>query len=116
MPTLMLGEGYFCTDTFEFFVGNSSNGNCPLNNPVYNTSGTIQKKCHIVIGTATLSGGGTATITLSGSAVFTNSTSYRVVVTCTNAKHAPQVVQTSGSQFTINGAGSDAVQFIAIGN
>lgn len=114
MPALFLGEEYLCTDTFELFAGTAS-GNEPITLPVYSTTGVRQQKAHIVTGIATIGGGGSVTVTLSGAAVFINATSYVCFTECTSAKHMAQAVQNSGTSFTLNGAGGDIYNFVCIG-
>jgi hypothetical protein len=81
----------------------------------YNKLGTQNTNVHIVTGQDTLAAG-TMTITLSGSAVFTSSSSYAVVATDATATNAVRVTLTSGSQFTLTGTGTDVISWIAIGN
>jgi hypothetical protein len=86
---------------------------------VYSISGAAASNPKIVTGSATIGGGGTVTITLTGSAVFSSATSYYAL--CTNmtsnaVNHGNFVTQSSGSSFIINGASGDVVNFYAIGN
>lgn len=81
----------------------------------YGTSGTQLTNCHTVLGTVTLSGG-SATVTLSGSAVFTGSSTYVCLVVDNTGTNAVKVTQTSGTSITFTGTGTDVVQFIAVGN
>lgn len=80
----------------------------------YNHSGTKQASPHIVIDTCTL--GTDCAVTLTGSAVFTSSTSYVCVVQDDTAAAATKVVQSSGSAFTITGTGTDVLRYICLGN
>lgn len=67
------------------YVGGSSSGNlactqngtnCPASTVLLDTSGTVQAGGHVVIGSFTMTGTGTHTVTFSGAAVFSSSTSY----------------------------------------
>jgi hypothetical protein len=82
---------------------------------IYNTSGVEQSGEHIVMGKATLAAG-TVTVTLSGKAVFTSSSSYVCSLADSTGLNATAVSYTSGSQFTINGVLTDQVSFVCIGN
>ena len=113
-PTLEAAEFYFATDTNEVLVG-TTGGNYLLGTPVFNAAGTRQASCHIVKGTVSLVGG-TATVTLVGVAAFTSSASYTVVVTDTTNNSAVQVVQNSGTRFTLNGLTTHALNYICVGN
>lgn len=115
IPTLLVGELYFCTDTHDQFIGTTS-GNLRLTIPTYDATGTLLGNTHIVMGTVTLSGGGTATVTLAGAAAFTSATSYRCIVADRSAKRVPQVTQISGSSFSLSGSGGDVINYICIGN
>jgi hypothetical protein len=82
---------------------------------VYNISGALQSG-HVVTGSVTLSSG-TATVTLSGAAAFTSSTSYVCVATPTTAAATVTVSQASGTSFTLNSATLAAgVNFTCTGN
>jgi len=83
--------------------------------PVYNAAGTLQNAVHVVQDTVTLVGG-TATITLTGSAAFTSATSYTCTANDQTAANPVKVTQTSGSSITFDGTGTDVIRFIAIGN
>ena len=70
---------------------------------MYSTSGTLQSGAHIVIGPGTTAGGNNDfTVTFTGSAVFTSSTSYVCTANwapaSTNAAHVFQVNRISGTQ------------------
>src|SRR5208282_3567083 len=68
---------------------------------IYNHSGTQQANGHCVVDSCTL--GSTCSVTLSGAAVFTSSTSYTVVCADGTAIDACSVAQSSGSAFAITG-------------
>ncbi len=108
----------FANDGDIYLVPDSSNrltfnGNS-VSAPLYNAAGTIQQNAHIVQDTVTLSGG-TATVTLTGSAVFTNATSYTCIAMDDTGANAVKVTQTSGSSITFTGTGSDVIRYICIG-
>ncbi len=84
--------------------------------PLYNLSGTAQNTPHQVIGTATLSGG-TVTVTLSGSAIFTSSGSYVCNANDTGGSALAASTQNqSGSSFKIFGTLTDVTTYICTGN
>src|SRR5947207_1261792 len=89
------------------------NGNT-VQAPIYNSSGTIQNIAHIVQDTVTLSGG-TATVTLTGSAAFSSASSYTCVAIDETGTNAIKVTQTSGSSITFTGTGTDVIRYICIG-
>jgi hypothetical protein len=86
---------------------------------VYNSAGTLQTGSHIVRDTVAYTAG-TATVTLTGSATFTN-TNYVCSVTDLSNAGAPnsfQITRTSGSSFTINTKTnqSGTAAYICVGN
>lgn len=113
-PTLEVGESYLTTDTNEIIIG-TSGGNFLLGVPVFNAAGTRVSNPHIVSDTVTLSAGGTATVTLVGSAAFTSATSYNVVASDVTANHSLLVVKTSGTTLTFTGTGNNVINFHATG-
>jgi predicted peptidase len=90
--------------------------------PVYSTAtGTTVSTPHVVASTVALTAGipRTATVTLSGSAVFTNGTSY--VCTAQNATNTADRVQlaiTNGTTFVVTSQNNSniTVAYICIGN
>jgi hypothetical protein len=80
----------------------------------YNAAGTQQVNTHVVQDTCTL--GTNCAVTLVGSAVFTNATSYTCVCEDDSAIAACRVSQTSGSAFTITGTGTDVIRYVCIGS
>jgi hypothetical protein len=82
--------------------------------PLYSTSGTAVNSPHMVQGTATLSSGA-ATVTFSGSAAYSSSTSYICTANDTTSASAIKVSQGSGTSITLTGTGSDAAQFLCAG-
>lgn len=87
----------------------------------YGLTGTQATNSHIVIGGTTLVSGtpSTASITLTGSAVFTSSGSYKCSVTNeTTAADPLKITYTSGSQFTVTGPNTvtDGFSIVCIGN
>lgn len=117
LPTLNAGEMAFTTDTSQFWLGSSSGNKLIGPMPCYSASGALLgPSVHIVTGFVTIPSGGSATITLSGLAVFSTATSYSVFVTDNIAKRTLNVVQNSGTSFTISGGGTgDVVQYFCIG-
>lgn len=83
--------------------------------PLYSTTGTGVNAPHMVQGTVALASG-SATVTLSGSAVFTSSSSYTCTANDTTAANAVKVGQTSGTSITFTGTGTDSVQFLCAGS
>lgn len=83
--------------------------------PFYGTTGTAVNAPHMVQGSVALSAG-SATVTLSGSAVYTSSSSYTCTANDTTAANAVKVGQTSGTSITLTGTGTDTVQFMCAGN
>ncbi|WP_322055617.1 hypothetical protein [Burkholderia cenocepacia] len=83
--------------------------------PLYSTSGTGVSAPHMVQGTVALSSG-SATVTLSGSAVFSSSSTYTCTANDTTAANAVKVSQSSGSSITFTGTGTDSVQFLCAGS
>ena len=86
----------------------------PCGTPLFNTAGTPQAYPHQVIGTATLSSG-TVNVTLTGAAGFLATASYVCSANDTTAIDSVQIVQTSGTAFTLNGTSSDVIQFSCTG-
>jgi hypothetical protein len=70
---------------------------------------------HLVVGRVVLVGG-SKTITLTGSAVFTSSNSYVCTVNDETSALAVSISRTSGSEFVISGTGTNAVHYICVGN
>jgi hypothetical protein len=86
---------------------------------VYNTGGTLQTGARIVIGSGTLPSNGNLTVTLSGSAMFTSSTSYQCTATYGTGgtgTAALTITSPSSTGFTIKGDNNAAVKWICIGN
>lgn len=83
--------------------------------PLYSTSGTLVSGPHMVTGSVALAAG-TATVTLSGSAAYTSSTSYACTANDTTAAAAVKVGQTSGTSITFTGTSTDTVQFMCAGS
>lgn len=80
----------------------------------YNHSGTQITAAHIVQDSCTL--GTSCAVTLAGSAVFTNSTSYTCTGTDDTGINPVKAVQASGSSVTFTGTGTDVIQYICAGN
>lgn len=88
---------------------------------IYNAAGTLQSSPHIVEDSGTLSSASpsTATITLSGSAVFTSNTSYNCTASNkTTQTNSLKVTYTDGSHFVVTGPNTvtDAFSYICVGN
>ncbi|WP_186216299.1 transporter [Burkholderia gladioli] len=83
--------------------------------PLYSTAGAATNAPHMVKGSVALSGGA-ATITLTGAAAFSSSSSYACTAIDTTATNAVRVSQTSGTSFALSGTGTDTVQFLCTGN
>ena len=103
------------TGTNPLSVASTTPSNLESKPVVYNAAGTQQTANHIVQGTVTLAAG-TATVTLSGSAVFTSNTSYTCIGISNTSVAAVKVTQTSGSSITFTGTGTDVIRFICVGN
>jgi hypothetical protein len=80
----------------------------------YNHSGTLQTAAHIVQDSCTL--GTDCAVTLTSTAVYTNSTSYTCVCQDDTAIASCKVAQSSGSAFTITGTGTDSIRYQCVGN
>jgi hypothetical protein len=90
--------------------------------PVYNASGTLQTSAHTVIGTGTLVAG-QLTVTFTGAAVFTSSSSYVCQTTGNNSgsllASPVQAQNTSGSVVVFgndNGTDTDSFGYTCTGN
>lgn len=81
---------------------------------VANASGTPQSGSHWLFGSCRL--GLNCSITLSGSAVFTNASSYVCTAVNQTAASPVRVTQTSGTGFVITGNGTDVVGYSCVGN
>lgn len=84
-------------------------------NQVYNTGGTMQSNYHAVVGAVSLSGG-TATVTFTGAAAFTSTTTFQCMGANASNSNAFKILKVSGSQLTITGTGTDAIMFRCEGN
>lgn len=110
--------GYSDNQATQTWNINSATGNASFNNlpPVYNAAGTAQtgSKLHLVADQVTLASG-SATVTLASSAAFTSSSSFRCTATDQTGANAVKVANSSGTQFTVTGTGSDSISFICVG-
>ena len=70
--------------------------------------------CKIVTGSGVMTGG-TLTVTLTGDAIFHDSTSYTLVATDITNATAVKAVQTDGSHFNMVGTSGESVNWIAVG-
>jgi len=82
---------------------------------MYNAAGTELVGYHITTGTANLVLG-SVTVTLSGNAAFTSSSSYNCAVSDMTGVNATSLTRNSGTQFTLNGLVSDTIGYVCIGN
>lgn len=82
--------------------------------PLFNGTGTQQTVPHAVQDTCTL--GTSCSVTLTGSSVYTSSTSYTCTAQDQTAAAATKVVQSSGSAFVVTGTGVDVIRFSCVGN
>jgi hypothetical protein len=55
-------------------------------------------------------------VTLTGSAAFTSSSSYRCTANDATAANAVRVNQASGTSVTFTGTGTDVINFVCVGN
>lgn len=83
--------------------------------PLYSTGGVGVNAPHIVTGSVALSSG-SATVALSGSSVFSSTSTYACTANDTTSAAAVKVLLTSGSAFALTGTGTDTVQFICTGS
>jgi hypothetical protein len=100
-------DGYLASSDWTTFR-NSPN--------LYDTSGTVQATPHLVTGQISVTT--TATVNLSGSAVYTSSSSYVCTFANTSAyANSPEFAPQSGSQFYVENAGTTATyKYICVGN
>jgi hypothetical protein len=91
-------------------------GVAPASMPVFNTGGTAITAPHMIYATGALAGG-TLAVTLSGSAIYTSSSSYICQPQdTTTPANAVTVAYTSGTAFTLTGTGTDAIRYQCVGN
>ncbi|MFJ1251904.1 hypothetical protein [Cupriavidus sp. CuC1] len=83
--------------------------------PMYGTTGAAVNAPHMVSGSVSLSGG-SATVTLSGSAVYSGTNGYVCTANDATAANPVSVQNQSGSSVRFVGTGSDAVTFLCAGN
>lgn len=81
----------------------------------YLFNGTQFVNPKLVMGESPLTAG-SVTITLSGIAVFSSSTSYNCFTQNATAANPTRLSRISGSQFTITGTGTDSIIWMCIGN
>lgn len=80
----------------------------------YNISGTQQTGVHFVYGHCTL--GTSCAVTLTGSAIFTGTTSYECSATDETSAAATKFAPASGSSFALTGTGTDVLSWHCVGN
>jgi hypothetical protein len=90
-----------------------STGNVSIPSFFLNSNGTTQTGAHVVSGTVALFGG-TAVISLTGAAAFTNSATYACVATDQTTGAAVTVTQ-AASSITFNGTGTHVISYVAVG-
>ncbi len=107
------------TYSWELAQSAGSSGGSGSSLPIYNASGTLQAGYHFVTGRANFSGY-SATITLSGSAVFSSAASYVCSVSDTSGAGATVgISQVSGTTVTLTdgaGSGTGTYNFMCVGN
>jgi hypothetical protein len=81
---------------------------------VYNHSGSIQAAPHLIQDSCVL--GTSCAVTLTGTSVYTSSTSYTCVGVDDTGIFAVKVAQASGSSVTFTGNATDAIRYTCIGN
>lgn len=81
----------------------------------YNAAGTLQTAVHLVRDTGTLVGG-TLTVTLTGSAAYTSSSTYTCAADDSSGLFGMDVTYTSGSSVTFNGNSTDTFRYLCVGN
>ena len=81
----------------------------------YGAPGTQSLNVHVLIGSVSLTGG-TATLALSGAAVFTSNATFHCAGADQTAIAAVKITPSTGSSIVFGGTGTDTVGFICIGN
>lgn len=81
----------------------------------YNSAGTQRTDVHHVYGTVALSGG-TATVSLTGNAIFTSNSTYVCQANDETAAAAVKITRTSGTSITFTGTTTDTVAYHCVGN
>jgi hypothetical protein len=84
----------------------------------YDSAGTQQTHIHMTYnpaGPVIIGAGGYVTITLAGSAAYTNSSSYRCTANDSSAALPVAIQYVDGSRFNILGTPGDGAQFMCIG-
>ena len=83
--------------------------------PVYDASGNFQTSAHVVQGVVTQTTGNGVTVTLSGAAAFTSSSTYQCVAS-KSLTGSILVSYTSGTSVTFTGSNNDVIHYICVGN
>ncbi|MBN3738604.1 MULTISPECIES: hypothetical protein [Burkholderia] len=83
--------------------------------PLYSPTGAGANAPHMVHGSVALASG-SATVKLTGPAVYTSASSYTCTANDTTAANAVKVSQDSGALITFTGTGTNTVQFLCAGN
>jgi hypothetical protein len=89
--------------------------------PIYSNTGTARGAQHVVTGTFTMPNtNGPSTVTLSGSAAFTATSTYFCTINDATTLSAAKLVKTSGTAFTLTTSGrsakNDVIDYICIGS
>lgn len=82
---------------------------------VYSAAGVAVTTPHVVTGTVTLASGA-ATATFTGSAIYSNTTSYNCVATDITSNSAVKATPASASSVSFSGATTDVIAYQCIGN
>jgi hypothetical protein len=104
-----------CANADTCIAQRNSAGTADVPLSVFNAAGVEQKAWHIVEDSVTLSEG-RATVTLSGPAAFTSSSSYSCVATDNTTTFGVRANPTSGTTIGLAGYGSDVVRYVCVGN
>lgn len=104
-----------CANTDTCIAQRNSAGTADVPLSVFNATGVEQKAWHIVEDSVTLSEG-RATVTLSGQAAFSSSSSYNCVATDNTTTTAVRATPMTATTIGFAGYGSDIVRYACIGN
>lgn len=80
----------------------------------FNAAGTQQAAGHVVFGTCTL--GTSCSVTLTGAAAFTSTSTYFCAANDRTTAAAVKIVNTSASQIDITGTSTDVIGYVCFGN
>ncbi len=103
------------TGTAPFVVASTTPvANLAVGPTTYTHAGTQLTGTHVVADVCTL--GTSCSVTLTGSAVFTSSSSYQCAATDQTAAAAVKFLPSSGSAFALTGTGTDVLSYHCVGN